>query len=351
MKNVVIRGQIRSPRAFALGLFLVLGLTLTLIGLRTGMTVQDEDEAIYVRTLHSMQAGAGYYPAMQEALTAKEGAPPASVRAIRPPTIFLFLRWFPESTWRLLAGGVFAVTLALVWLLARRDGDVAGIWASLLAFAWLSPASPYLFLHAELWGLPFFLAGLYKLRQGRDGPAAAFMVDATLTRELFGLGLIFALLTRRRRAWIYGALVSAAAAAVHVLFAQGILSATGHDAPLRNAPYNAAFLLKAIGPGTSIVSGIFGAAVLLFAIVALVRRYTSDPAAAVLFPFAIAVGVAGLVATRLYWNLTWGPALAAFAPAGVAMVARALRRRPKPAGSIDLRDDVVSRTLTGARRG
>ena len=43
----------------------LLALVLTLVGVRTGLTVQDEDERIYVNTLRSMQDGDGYSAAVR----------------------------------------------------------------------------------------------------------------------------------------------------------------------------------------------------------------------------------------------------------------------------------------------
>ena len=56
-------------------LVLIVGLTViaTLIGLRTGFSRLDVDEAVYRRTLLEMQSGKGYYAATRDALVAKEG--------------------------------------------------------------------------------------------------------------------------------------------------------------------------------------------------------------------------------------------------------------------------------------
>ena len=127
-------------------------------GLRTGWSRVDVDERVYVQTLREMRAGASYYDAMRDALVTKEGAPPRSVRAIRPPTMFLLLRPFPEVAWRWLAGASIAVSLWLLWRLGRPYGPYGGVAAVVLGGLWLLGAAPLLFLHAELWGLPFALA-------------------------------------------------------------------------------------------------------------------------------------------------------------------------------------------------
>ncbi|MFY9585876.1 MAG: hypothetical protein WAT66_00315 [Actinomycetota bacterium] len=314
----------RSPRTtmrLGAGLVVLLALVLTVSGVRTGLTVMDEDEAVYVHTLRSMRSGEGYYPAIRDALVEKEGVPPSNVRAIRPPTMFLFVRWIPEHGWRWAAGGVFLASLLLVWELARREGHWAGIVAAVVAFLWLAPASPYLFLHAELWGLPFFLAGLLNLRRGRDGWAAFFLTIATLTRELFGFSILLALIVRRRREWWYALAASLAGGFVHALLAGQILSPSGRDAQLHNVGIDASLIFKVLGPGTTAFSVVVGLGVLALALPGLLRRMReSDPAAAVLLPFTFVLAAAGIVATRLYWSLTWGPAIAAFVPAGVSVL-------------------------------
>jgi len=306
-----------------LGVVLValLALALTLVGVKTGLTVQDEDEAVYVNTLRSMRSGEGYYPAIRDALVEKEGVAPSSVRAVRPPTMFLFLRWIPEQGWRWAAGGVYLATLLLVWTLARREGRWAGIAAVTVAFVWLAPASPYLFLHAELWGLPFFLAGLLNLRRGRDGWAAFFLTVATLTRELFGVSILLALIVRKRREWWYALSAAVAGGFIHALVAGQILSPIGRDAPLHNVGIDASLVFQVLGPGTTAFSVVVGLGVLALAMPGLIRHAREgDPAAAVLLPFTFVLAAAGIVATRLYWSLTWGPAIAAFVPAGVAVL-------------------------------
>src|SRR5205085_1387242 len=69
-------------------------------GVKQGNTLRDADEIVFQTTLHEMQVGRGYYPAMRAALVAKEHHPPTQVRAIRPPTLFLLLRPFPARSWR-----------------------------------------------------------------------------------------------------------------------------------------------------------------------------------------------------------------------------------------------------------
>ena len=196
----------------------------------------------------------------------------------------------------------------------------------MIAFVWLAPASPYLFLHAELWGLPFFLAGLWNARQGRDGAAAALIGGAALVRELFAPALLIGLIVRRRREWFYANLGFIGAMLIHMILASRVLLASGSDPELSNVPISPALIFQVIGPGTTALSVIVGMVVLGLGIPGLFRHARLDDASArMLLPFALVLVAAGIVATRIYWSLTWGPALAAFVPSGV-MVLAAMRR-------------------------
>src|SRR5688572_1903807 len=77
----------------------------TAFGVHTDYRTVDVDEVVYRNTIVAMRDGAGYYPAMRDALEAKEGAPPSETRSVRPPTLYVALSTFPEASWRYLAGG------------------------------------------------------------------------------------------------------------------------------------------------------------------------------------------------------------------------------------------------------
>src|SRR2546423_537877 len=140
-----------KPRAASSVLAVALALVAVFAGLHTGNKVLDTDEDVYQRTLRSMRSGEGYYPAMRDALIVKEKARPSSVRAIRPPTLFLFLRWFPERSWRWLVGLIYLAVLLAIARLGEPYGRYGSIVATTAGGVWMIGASSYLYLHAELW--------------------------------------------------------------------------------------------------------------------------------------------------------------------------------------------------------
>src|SRR4051812_45641457 len=177
------------------------------IGLRAGESTPDTDELVYRRTLVSMQHGSGYYDAMRTALVRKEGAPPSQVRSVRPPTMFLLLRWFPRSTWRWDVGLVYLAVLLLAWRLSRAMAPWAGPVAVALSAVWLFGASSRLYLHSELWGLPFLLGGALACRSGRWAVGAGLLAAAVLFRETYAVSFLAALVfaggaRERRPLWM-----------------------------------------------------------------------------------------------------------------------------------------------------
>lgn len=299
-------------------------LTALTAGLRTGWSEVDVDEAVFVETLHEMRRGASYYDAMRDALVTKEGAPPASLRAVRPPTTFLVLRPFPPSSWRWLASAVIACSLTLLWRLARPFGPHGGVVAVVVGGLWLVAAAPLLFLHAELWGLPLLLGAVLALHGGRAVAAAALLVAAVTFRELYVVFLLAALVVARPRLPFAGALaVVAALLGIHYALAADILSDAGHQVSMGNETLSFAFVLRVLSPGESTVGGVLGVAVLGGAAWGLATRWPTDVAARVVAPAALALAVGAVVATRTYWALTFAPVAAAYVPA-----APLLHRRP-----------------------
>ena len=294
------------------GFFAVLA---TLTGIRAGDSVADVDEVVYRQTLLEMRTGEGYYDAMRDALAAKEHAPPSQVRSIRPPTMFLVLRWFPEQSWRWLAGIAYLGILLAVWRLA----DVHIGWPVWLAVAvagiWVKSYSHFLFLHPEIWGAPLFLAGLLAYRRGQDRRAAILMAAATVVRELFALGLVLGLLLRRRRAWLVALLVVAALAAFHAILARQVLDTGGREAPFGDERRTLAFLLHLVSPGRDSGSHVIGVGGLVLGLVGLARARRSDPAAAFALLFVVVMLALSVWSTRVYWSAVWAPPLVAFLPA------------------------------------
>lgn len=301
------------------GIALILTAVAVVVGIRTGYRRLDVDEAVFRNTLVSMREGAGYYDAMSGALEQKEGAPPRSVRAVRPPTMFLFLRWFPPASWRWIVGVIYFAVLLGAWHLARPYGERAAVAGTVLAGVWVITGSPFLFLHAELWGLPFFVAACLALRREKDTAGAALMTAATAVRELFGLGLVLGLLVaRRRRAWAIALLVVGGLWGVHAGLADRVVSEAGHEVSLGNEPHTIRQALTVLGPGDRPAAWVYGVIQMTLGFVVLVRLQARDRAARLLLLFTAVMAPAAVIVTRTYWTLTYGPAVAAFVPISLA---------------------------------
>lgn len=306
----------RHGDALALVAVALVAVAALVSGLRTGWSRMDVDERVYVQTLREMRAGSSYYDAMRDALVAKEGGPPASVRAIRPPTMFLLLRPFPEGAWRWLAALVTTASLLLLWRLGRPHGAYGGVVAVVAGGLWLLGAAPLLFLHAELWGLPLALAGLVLVRRDRPASGAAALVGAVVFRELYVVFLLAAaLFAPRRRVWIGGLVAVAVLVGVHAVFAEHVLSPAGHQVALGNEPRGPSFLLRLLSPGATRVGGVLGGVVLAAGAVGLRRRWSADVGARIVAASSAVLLAAAFVATRLYWTLVFAPLVAAYVPA------------------------------------
>ena len=318
----------------ALALVVLLGALAIAIGLRAGESRPDADELVYRRTLVSMQRGAGYYTAMRTALVRKEGAPPSQVRSVRPPTMFLLLRPFPRSSWRWLVGVVYLAVLLLAWRLSRVLAPWGGPVGVTLSAVWLFGAASRLYLHSELWGLPFLLGGALALRSQRWVAGAALLAAAVLFRETYAVSFVAAVVladgaAARRPLWAAAA-VLVVLGGVHVWLAQGALSAHGHENALRNGTLGVRFAVNVVSPSDDPLGWVLGLASLALGGLGFVRRWRVDPAArllaataAVLIPATIAVG-------REYWALTYGVGVATYVPAGVVLLARRRDTVPAP---------------------
>jgi hypothetical protein len=361
----------REFDAVAVVLAVLLAFAATVIGVRTGWHPADADEIVYRDTLVLMRHGVGVYQAQRQALIIKERRPPTSVRAIRPPTMYLVLRWFPPSSWRWLVGLVYLADLLLVWRLARAHGPPGGVLAVALAGIWVLGFTSFLFLHAEVWGLPFFLAGLLALRPGAARPprpyvAVAFFLVAAIVRELYAVGLLAGLVlaiagpptgrrsspesatrgqlrervprwrpppdaTARARPWVVGLLAGAALYLLHVVLALGVLSAHGYNARFGNEHRTLAFLLRLVAPISSGAGELFGAAVVVLGVAGAARVARRDPAAVLAAGSAVVLLIASVWATRVYWSACWALPLAAFAPAALPL-GGVRPRTPAPTG-------------------
>jgi Predicted membrane protein (DUF2079) len=290
------------------------------LGLRTGYHTLDVDEVVFLRTLRAMQHGASYYTAMRHALVLKEEAPPTQLRSIRPPTTFLLLALFPAWSWRWLVGGVYLASLVCAWRLGRQRSPWGGPAAVVLVGLWLMGAAPLLFLHPELWGLPFALAGLLAARGRRWALAAACIGVAVLFRELYAVlfvvGFLFA---PKRRPWAIVGAALVALAAIHAALASSILSAHGREAAFGSGSRGVTYVLTAISPSGSVLGWLIGAATTvggIWAVASRSRGHDRGVERMVLLYVAVMIPLT-LILGRDYWDLTYGPLLACFVPAAV----------------------------------
>lgn len=294
-----------------------------LLGVHTGYRTVDVDEVVFHRTIVAMRAGAGYYPAMRDALTAKEGVGPSQTRSVRPPTLYLLLAQFPPGSWRYLVGAVYLATLLLAWRLARALHPLGGPIAVFLTAMWVLGAAPFLFLHTELWGVPLVLGGALALRNERWAAAAVALGAAALLRELYLLPLLLGLvLAPRRRAFVCALLAVAVLGVLHAGLAAGILSGGGKEPALGLTGHGSTYVLSAVSPSDQPLGWVLGVAGTVLGFIGLRRRWEVDPGARLLLLSAAALLALTVFVGRSYWGLAFGPALACFVPAGLGALER-----------------------------
>jgi hypothetical protein len=298
---------------------LVLALVATVVGVRNGYRVVDVDEVVFRDTIVAMRQGEGYYPAMRDALVAKEGAPPTQVRSIRPPPLFLLLSRFPPASWRYLAGGVYLAILLLAWRLGRPLHPYGGLLAVVLAGMWVLGAAEVLFLHGELWGLPFLLGGALALRNERWALAAVAVGLAAVQREIFVLPLLVGVVVVARRwVWVAVVVVVAGLGLLHVILATDVLASQGREAAFGKSGLSPRYILSALSPSDQPFGWLIGIPTLVLGFRGLGRRWADDPAARMLLPFAAAMVPLTVFLGREYWGLAFGPVLACYVPAALA---------------------------------
>jgi hypothetical protein len=323
----------------------------------TPTPVRDVDEIVYIDTLRAMQDDVGYYPAMRDALVAKEGEPPTQVRSFRTPVVFWTLSSVPESLWRLLAGLVFAASIAFGAHLAKPFGPyappIAAAGIGLMAISY----SQHLYLHAEVWALPWILAGLIALRQ--KGAAAPWLMAFGLAvRELFALLFLFSIVKSwavskdQRRWWIAAGASVSAFGAYHAYRASGFVEGTGYEASFGNEKMNLNFLLSAVSPGDSPFGWMIGLLLLVAGTKGLLNVRKIDPIAPVVAGHLLLMVPLTLVLGRVYWGFTFVPLLAIYAPAAWS--------RPEISGqaddcdgssvAVDLDGGAVGDSLSGVGR-
>ena len=313
-------GSREGGRTYILAAF-VLGLVAFLSGVQTGYRTMDVDEVVYRNTLREMHNGAGYYPAMRDALIEKEGAPPSQIRSVRPPTMFLLLAYLPERAWRWASAVPIFATIFLAGALARSFDPRAALPATVLTGLWMLGASPFLFLHPEFVGLPLLVGGLWALFTRQGGLAPALLLAATLVRELYLVWFVMCLvLCGRRRAWWVAAGVLVVAAAAHAQFASEILVSHGREPGLNGTIHRLSSFFGGFSPSGSAVGGVIGVITTILGVVALARLAWGGSDRASVLAVLISATMLLILTTffgRQYWGLTFGPILAIFAPLAV----------------------------------
>lgn len=315
----------RDVDLWAAGLVVVFTGLCIWVGLRADGRRVDVDEVVYLRTLQAMHHGQGYYQAMRRALVLKEGVPPTQFRSIRPPTLFLIMAVFPAAAWRWVVGVVYLACLVLAWRLARPLHPLGGPVAVVLVGCWLLGAAPLLFLHAELWGLPWAFAALLAARHRRWAAAAVLCAVAVTFRELYGALFLAGLaVCPRRRPWLIAGVVLGGLGALHVALSLQVLAAHGSQPALGGGPGGMHWLFDALSPSDRPLGWLIGAVTTIGGSVALARSRLRDPADRLLAVYAAALIPLILIFGRNYWVLCVGPLLAAVAPGAL---------RPVPPGA------------------
>jgi hypothetical protein len=301
---------------WALALVVAFTVLCLITGLRNGQATLDVDEVVYQQTVTGMQDGRGYYDAMHDALVAKEGAPPSQVRSVRPPTMFLVLLPVPEGAWRWLSALVSAASLVLAWRIGRSRWPLGGPLAVAAVGLWMVGAAPLLYLHAELWGLPFALAGVLAMRRGWWAWAALAFGAATCTRELYLVFLLagLAFVPAKRWVWALTTVGVGVLGAVHWHLASRILEGGGKEAAFGKGR-SVGSALSSLSPADRPVAwliGVVGTALGGWVVWRLARGAGGRPELIVGLAVS-ALMVATLVWGRTYWGLTFGPILACYA--------------------------------------
>ncbi len=323
MRRVGRRVLVSTDRASVV-LAVLLAVAATLIGAATGYRTADVDEVVFHRTTVAMADGRGYYPAMRDALVQKEGVPPSQIRSVRPPTLYLLLSRFPSATWRYLVGAVYLAVLLLAWRLGRPLHPHGGPVAVVLAGFWVLGAAPLLFLHTELWGLPLLMAGALAFRQGRWALAACDLAAAAVLRELYVVPLVLGLVIAARRGpWCVAVGVVAALGLLHAGLAADILSPHGREARLGASDgLSVQYALNALSPSDRPVGWVVGMVGGVLGVLGLRRRWDDDHAARLLLLSAAVMVPLTVFLGRNYWGLTFGPAVACFSAAALAVPGR-----------------------------
>lgn len=219
----------RSPAVLVATLAVVVLALVFALGGRGPLDPESADEVIGRTAVSGMDAGDGYYPAMDRALRSTNG-PARTGRAFRLPLVF--------EAWHLLPGEG-AVWLALVALIGvagvavARTSD-APLVAPLVAGYLFHVAHQDQHLIVEVWAAPLLVLALACWRRGWQVAAAVLAATATLVRELAVLLLVGGLWSGRRRplAWLVALGLATAGVLAHFAHAGSYASADGVEAAL-----------------------------------------------------------------------------------------------------------------------
>ncbi len=209
-----------------------------------------------------------------------------------------------------------SAALVLAWRIGRSRWPLGGPLAVGAVGLWLVGAAPLLYLHAELWGLPFALAGVLAMRRGWWAWAALAFGTATCARELYAAFLLVGLALVPARRWVWVATTAAVAVlgAVHWHLASEILESGGRE-PAFGEGRTLSSALSSVSPADRPVAWVLGVAGTLvggWVLWRLARSPGGRPELIIGIASALLL-VATVVWGRAYWGLTFGPVLACYA--------------------------------------
>lgn len=306
----------KEMRGITWAIVIVFSLLTVAIPLAAGDLI-DVDEIVYVDTLESMADGEGYYPAMRDALVAKEGEPPTQVRSFRTPLVFWLLSMIPGGLWHLAASVPFTLSIGLGAQFGKRFGARGSLAAAAGVGVMAVAYSNHLYLHAEVWALPSILAGLLALGNNKASAPWWFALGVA-TRELFAALFLICMIydwlknSHHRRHWLAAAAAVSAFGLVHAFRASKFVAAAGYEAPFGNEKLNPKFVVSAISPGVGWLSWALGLTMVVLGVIGLTRVIKSDPIAPLVAAHVALMLPITLVLGRVYWGFTFVPLLALY---------------------------------------
>lgn len=309
--------------------FVVGVLVVCAVWLRMPAGSEDWDLVTYQHTLAHMNAGQGYYAAMQAGLVETAGGAVSHVWNFRLPTAFVLWRYVGLS-WPLVLG-VVVLTGVLVGLASMPiAGFVCVVWLCMV----LHPMGAEQWAFVEVWALPFMVGAMLAVDWERWGVAALLALGAACVREQAALMLIGGLLGAivcRKAWWPWTAAILAAVGfyAWHTAQVQPFLVPDGHQPPT-TGDGGAWAMVTMAGPYT------FGLGLTFVCYILWKQRLR--PAWFLAAPVLVAVPLSGLVTSRFHWGLLVLPLALALTPK--------LPSAPLVAPAEDVGGDVLDRERT-----